>query len=132
MSAYGFLVAKPSIELVRALVTPLDGTNAGAINGLFAEMEREGRALLRSAGVRPADINVKREVAVHYAGQSYELIVPIPAGKLTGTHLEAVQRAFETRYQQRYHPPEDSHLRDDNLGRHSLGWRASLRLLGGD
>ena len=103
MSAYGFLVARPSIELIRAYVTLLDDADAATVDGLFGEMEAEGRELLASAGVRPSQVAVRREAAVRYAGQSYELIVPVPNGKLTKAKFAATKRAFEGLYQHRYH-----------------------------
>ncbi len=103
MSAFGFLVARPSIELVRAYVTPLEQADAAVVGRLYRDMEREGRELLRTAGVRSADVSLEREVAVRFVGQSYELIVPVPAGKLTAAVFAQVHERFLKLYVARYH-----------------------------
>jgi N-methylhydantoinase A len=103
MSAFGFLVAPASFELIRAHPAPLGAADLAALNRLYAEMEAEGRALLRTGGVPAARMRVRRDAAIRYAGQSYELFVPLPAGRLGPAALRGAQAAFLRRYRSLYH-----------------------------
>jgi N-methylhydantoinase A len=103
MSAFGFLVAPAAFELLRAYPTPLAGADLGVVNRLYREMEDEGRALLATAGVPARQTTVRREAAIRYAGQSYELFVPIPGGTLGQGQLDGVHRNFVRQYRARYH-----------------------------
>lgn len=103
MSAFGFLVAPPAFELLRAYITALANADLGLVNRLYREMEEEGRALLQTAGIPAKETAVRREAAVRYVGQSYELFVPVSGGKLGKGHLDRVGRDFVRRYRARYH-----------------------------
>ena len=46
---------------------------------------------------------VKREAALRFAGQSYALPVPLPAGRLTQAQLAKLRAEFVTRYRKRYY-----------------------------
>jgi N-methylhydantoinase A/oxoprolinase/acetone carboxylase beta subunit len=117
MSAFGFLVAPPAVELLRAYVTLLDATDIRRVNQLFREMEADGRALLATAGVGGDTITVQREVAVRYAGQSYELLVPVPGGALDAARLGEVGRRFVRQYARRYRQV------NREIGLEAVNWR---------
>ena len=103
MSALGFLVAPPALELLRAYVTPLAAADPAVVNRLYRDMEEEGRALLATAGVPAGQTTVRREAAVRYAGQSYELFVPVRGGTLGKTDLARIRARFVRQYRARYH-----------------------------
>jgi N-methylhydantoinase A len=103
MSAFGFLVAPPSFELLRAVVTPLDSLDVRETNGLLRAMEREGRALLKTAGVSGGECIVRREMGMRFRGQSFELSVPVPAVALKKRDLDGLRRTFLGLYRRRFH-----------------------------
>jgi N-methylhydantoinase A len=103
MSAFGFLIAPPSFELVRADAMLLSAADPVHINALLAGLEAEGRAQVRTAGVAESDITVVREAAMRYLGQSFELHVPVPGGAIDAAGLDRTAKAFLDRYQKRYH-----------------------------
>lgn len=103
MSAFGFLVAPPAFELIRADVASLEDVDLGRVNRLLDAMEDEGRALVRSAGVAAKDLTVEREVALRFAGQSFDLLVGVPAGALRRTEIGTLRERFFRLYQRRYH-----------------------------
>jgi N-methylhydantoinase A len=103
MSSVGFLIARPSFEFLRSYETPLGAGSVVRMQELFADMEREGRALLRSAGVAAKDVATKRELGLRYAGQAFVLYVPAPAAKSAREFLTRVERAFLAEYKARYH-----------------------------
>jgi N-methylhydantoinase A len=102
ISAYGLLVAPLAFDFVRTAPLRLDGADWGRVNALFAEMEAEGRGILRRAGVGDSDMHVRRAAEMRYVGQGHEVEVEVPAGELGPGHLEAVTAAFEDAYRALY------------------------------
>ena len=109
MSAFGFLVSPPAFELMRTATALLSEVDPEAVLSLFAQMEAEGRRLLDGAGVAPRDIRVRREAAIRYRGQTFDLFVPAPAGRLRPEDLHAMETAFLERYRARYHRTNPGH-----------------------
>ncbi len=103
MSAIGFLIAPTSFELVRSFSSPLETADTTRINELLSEMESEGRLHVRSGGVAAQDITVTREAAVRYAGQSFDINVPVPQGTIGAGEVARVGQEFLHHYQLRYH-----------------------------
>jgi N-methylhydantoinase A len=102
-SALGLLVAPLAFDFVRSYYGRLDGLDWAVVNRLLAEMEAEGRALLRRAGVPAADIAVARSVDLRYTGQGHEVNVALPDGEL-GESLEGeILRRFIAEYRRLYH-----------------------------
>jgi len=103
MSAIGFLMAPPSFELVRSYSALLASADLGAVNSLLDELEHETRQHVRSAGIAEADIIMRREASVRYAGQSFDFSVLLPEGRIGPREITALGGAFVDLYSQRYH-----------------------------
>jgi len=68
----------------------------------FGTMETEGRERLATEGY-PADRRrFDRAVDLRYRGQSFDLRVPVPAGRLDATTLDTVAERFHERHERRY------------------------------
>ncbi|MBI3092345.1 MAG: hydantoinase/oxoprolinase family protein [Candidatus Tectomicrobia bacterium] len=102
-SALGFLTAPFSFDFVRTLMGRLDQLDYARLTSLFAEMEAEGRALLRQAGVPDEEISIRRYGEMRYVGQAHEIYVPLPDGPLTPDSATALRRAFDLAYEQLLH-----------------------------
>ena len=103
MSALGFLAAPVSFERMRAEVSLLADVDLARANMLLDELTSEARELVHSAGVPASACKVEREAALRFAGQSYTLPVPLPAGRLTQAQLGKLREEFVTRYRKRYY-----------------------------
>jgi len=103
MSAFGFLVAPPSFELLRAIVAPLAKLDFAEVNRVLRAMEVEGRALVKTAGVPLRECEVRREFGIRFAGQSYELSVPLPSSRLSERDVESIRSDFLRHYRKRFH-----------------------------
>jgi N-methylhydantoinase A len=103
MSAYGLLAAPLAFDFVRTHRARLDAADWPALNALFAEMEQEGRALLRRGGVPSKEVRVTRVAEMRYLGQGHEVEAPIPGGALTAASLRAITASFEGVYRALYH-----------------------------
>ena len=102
MSAYGLLAAPLAFDFVRTAPQRLDRADWAAIDHQFAEMEAEGRAVLRRSGVADADVRVRRTAEMRYVGQGHEVEGELPAGALTADALSAITAAFEAAYRALY------------------------------
>ena len=109
MSAFGFLVSPPAFELMRTATALLSEIDPEAVSSLFAQMEAEGRRLLDGAGVAPRDIRIRREAAIRYRGQTFDLFVPASAGRLGPEDFQAMEAVFLERYRTRYHRTNPGH-----------------------
>jgi N-methylhydantoinase A len=121
MSAIGFLIAPPSFEMVRSFLGPLATADTARVNELLVEMEQEGRLHVESGGVTPNDITVIREAAIRYAGQSFDLNVPVPGGTLGPQDIEQIGQKFLRLYQDRYH------RRNPGVPLEIVAWRVLAR-----
>jgi N-methylhydantoinase A len=102
MSAIGFLAAPLAFDFVRSYPGRLDALDWARVNELLTEMEAEGTALLRAAGVPGAEITHRRVGEMRYVGQGHEVRVPLPPGPLNPASLRTLQTAFETEYRRLY------------------------------
>jgi N-methylhydantoinase A len=102
MSAYGLLAAPLAFDFVRTAPQRLDAADWSQINRLFVEMEEEGRAILRGAGVEDAAVSVRRTAEMHYTGQGHEVEVEVPPGGLTVGSLPTITANFEASYRALY------------------------------
>jgi N-methylhydantoinase A len=98
-SAFGALISDLRRDYVRTRIVPTRAGHFAEVERLFGELEREARADLEAEGVPPAEISVVRALGMRYVGQSWELIVRVPAGAGDMAALEAAfRRAHERRY----------------------------------
>jgi N-methylhydantoinase A len=102
ISAWGLLVAPLAFDFVRTAPQRLDRADWTHIEGLFAEMEKEGRAILRAAGVADGDIAARRAAEMRYVGQGHEVEVEIPGGPLGTASLPVLTASFEAAYRTLY------------------------------
>jgi N-methylhydantoinase A len=102
MSAYGLLAAPLAFDFVRTAPQRLGAADWTQINGLFGEMESEGRRILRGAEVPDGDVRIRRTAEMRYAGQGHEVEVELPSGTLDDGSLAVITAAFEAAYRALY------------------------------
>ena len=102
MSAYGLLAAPLAFDFVCTAPQRLDAADWAQINGLFGEMEVEGRRILRDAEVPNGDVRIRRTAEMHYTGQGHEVEVEVPSGPLDPGSLAAITASFEAAYRALY------------------------------
>jgi N-methylhydantoinase A len=100
-SAVGFLSAPISYEIIRSLYIRGDDFDIEAITRLFAEMQQEGRAVVR-AGAGNTKLCEKRLAFMRYQGQGHEIEVELPNGKFGARLGKEIRRRFDALYQQQY------------------------------
>jgi N-methylhydantoinase A len=100
-SAVGFLSAPISYEIIRSLYMRGDVFDSAAITRLFAEMEREGRAVVQ-AGAAGVKLREKRLAFMRYQGQGHEIEIELPTGRLGAGLGRQIRKRFDALYQQQY------------------------------
>jgi N-methylhydantoinase A len=101
-SAIGMLVAPRSVEFTRGMIALLDNLDWAAALSLTTELEARGRAVLRDGGIPDADIASELSADMRYAGQGFEITVPIDRELLTRRDVAGLQRAFAAHYRERF------------------------------
>jgi N-methylhydantoinase A len=95
-SALGLLAADVRVTAARSLVAPLTPETAANASQVAAELVADARAQLRAQDLADAAIHTIAEIDLRYAGQSFDLTVPL-AGDAA-----ALAEAFHARHERRY------------------------------
>ncbi len=119
-SAVGMLVAPRSVEFTRSLVAPLAALDWEAVGAILQELEARGRAILHEGGVGDAEIEAATSVDMRYAGQGFEVTVPVDAGAIGVRDAAALRRAFDACYRERFGRSLDT------LAVEAVSWRVRV------
>ena len=96
MSALGFLLAPPAIELARTYKAPFREFDGALADRHCDAMRAEARRLLPALG--RAEPTYTLAADMRYVGQGYEIRVPLPGARFAGLEPAAMQAAFEAGY----------------------------------
>ena len=120
-STIGFLAAPLAFDFVRSSIGELTDLEWADVNAMFAEMERQGIALLERGGLSRRDITVARYADLRYVGQGHEVKVPIPAGPLGPSAVLDIMHAFERVYRELYGRVAEA------IPVETVNWRVAVR-----
>ena len=101
-SAFGLMLAPLAFDYVRSFVSRIAALEREVVNKLYEEMEDEGRALVREAGIDDSEIRVVRTADMRYVGQGHEISVSVPLGELAEGSEGEIQAAFDASYKKLY------------------------------
>ncbi len=101
-SAIGMLVAPRSVEFTRGIVIGLDRLDWEQAGATLTELTARGQAVLRQGGVADQEITIETSADMRYAGQGFEVTVPLDSQALAARDTPALRAAFEARYRERY------------------------------
>jgi len=96
-SAIGFLRAPFSFEATRSVFTRMSEFNPEAARGLFAEMQAEAADFVMSCEAK-AQIAADYRVYMRYAGQGWEIPVPLTPDQAQNADSAVFLRRFEDEY----------------------------------
>ncbi|QLG27780.1 hydantoinase/oxoprolinase family protein [Halorarum halophilum] len=100
LSALGLLISDVTYDYSTSMVRRWEEVSPGNLESTFAEFEAEGREELAAAGHDEADRRFERAVDLRYAGQSFDLRVPV--GDVGNAELDAVAERFHEAHGRRY------------------------------
>lgn len=104
LAAFGFVAAPPALELTHSFLTALDDFDETRLRSIAVEEADRATAMLVAAGVPRENIVFHYTLEMRYAGQGYDVSVPIGRGAVE-TDPAALRRLFEDAYATRYGTP---------------------------
>jgi len=101
-SAFGLLTADIEHHSVQTYYKRTRDVDLNQLNSMLSGMEEEVRAILASEGFKTGEIHIRRSADMRYAGQSFELTIPLPGGILTWESIERLERTFDEEHERTY------------------------------
>ncbi len=101
-SAFGLLYADLEHHFSRTLRRVTRDADPTEIAAHWMDLEEQARQQLSADGVGAARTQVRRSAALHYKGQSFELVVDAPGGTIDRSYLEALGEAFGVEHERVY------------------------------
>jgi N-methylhydantoinase A len=102
LSALGLLISDILYDYSVSRVRPWEEVTPETLADSFSEFRERGRSRLDDEELDPDRMTFERTVDLRYAGQSFELSVPVPSGDLDEEALATVVDRFHERHRQRY------------------------------
>jgi N-methylhydantoinase A len=101
-SSFGLLYAEIEYYFTRTRKRLLRALAPEEVQAAVDGLEGEARARLGEDGFLPDRIEIRRSASLHYQGQSFELRVPLGAGRLDRGALLALEEAFGAEHERTY------------------------------
>ena len=98
-SAIGAIAMNLRHDLEAFYYGPVDDADFDQLNLLYDELETRGRELLGRDGVAVEDMVLSRNAQMRYVGQFWEVLAPIPAGKLGRASIARINQAFHAEHE---------------------------------
>jgi N-methylhydantoinase A len=106
-SAFGLLTAEPSVHAGRSFLCPTSALTPAALEHAYSALEREATDTLLAQGHAASRVELVRTIEVHYAGQSFELSLPMPS-PTDDAAIRAIDGRFAAEHERTYgHRAED-------------------------
>ncbi|MEN9931439.1 MAG: hypothetical protein RIS17_12, partial [Pseudomonadota bacterium] len=80
LCAYGDATTRLRVDAQRSFNKLVTHTNDSEVAAVIAELVAQTRAELVAEGVDAADVEIRTEIDVRYAGQAFEVPLPLPQG----------------------------------------------------
>jgi len=96
-SAFGLLYSEVEHLYVRTWCRRTRGLDPAALSEVLVRMEAAAVAQLGAEGFRGRAARITRSADCRYAGQPFELTVPVPPGSLDAAAVSAIDEAFARR-----------------------------------
>jgi len=94
-SAIGLLQADVRHDYAVSRLTLITAIGPEEVAGRLKTLADRARAELRAEGFRPRQIVIEYAIDMRYAGQGYELTVPLASGRVTSKSLAAIRHTFD-------------------------------------
>jgi N-methylhydantoinase A len=107
-SAMGCIVADFRHDYTQTHIGKLLEVPVQKLQKLFRQLERKALVQMEKEGLPPDRTALLRSLDMRYAGQGYELEVPVPPGLITGETAPKVESSFRASYRKAYgYEPDD-------------------------
>ena len=102
LCATGLLLTDLRADFASTRLAVLGEDSLPLMREAFAGLETQARAWFGTEGIAPEAQRLKRTVDMRYAGQNYELSIPLPEGEIGQATLDALAGGFAAAHRQRY------------------------------
>jgi N-methylhydantoinase A len=101
-SSFGLLYADLEHHYSRTMRRVTKDADPQEIEAAWSELEGQAREQLAADGLSGDKIKVRRSAALHYQGQSFDLVVAAPDGMINQTYLAGLAEAFGAEHERMY------------------------------
>ena len=101
-SAFGMLFSDLRYDFVRTWFTRLEDAPFAAIERVYRDLERQGRAAIAGSAVKPQKITLRRAADMRYVGQEHAVTVDLPLKLFERQDRRAIKRLFDAMHELRY------------------------------
>jgi N-methylhydantoinase A len=101
-SAFGMLFSDLRYDFVRTWFTGLEDAPFAAIERVYRDLERQGRAAIAGTSITPHKITLKRAADMRYVGQEHAVTVDLPLKVFERQDRRAIKRLFDAMHELRY------------------------------
>lgn len=101
-SSLGLLYADVEHHFSHGLRAGLKDIDVEVLNAAWDRLEARARSVLANEGFVGPEVQLSRSASLRYQGQSFELSVPVPAGRLYAALLGKLEEAFATEHERTY------------------------------
>ena len=106
-SAFGVLAAEPTVHAARSLLCSTLSLTPSALESAYSALEHEVSESLVAQGHAPSQVELRRTIDVHYAGQSFELSLTMDT-PVDADAIAAIDGRFAAEHERTYgHRAED-------------------------
>ncbi|WP_049911331.1 hydantoinase/oxoprolinase family protein [Halorubrum coriense] len=102
LSALGLLISDILYDYSTSRVRNWESVDPSDLQATFDEFVTQGREQLANENLSEAQIQFERSVDLRYAGQAFELSVPVPDGPIDSQTKTEIRDRFHRKHQQRY------------------------------
>jgi N-methylhydantoinase A len=101
-SSFGLLYADVEHHYSRTFRRLLRGSNLAEIDAAWRALSDQATGQLAVEGFTGASARLRRSAALHYKGQSFELVVPVPEGPIDVAMVAHLEEAFGREHERTY------------------------------
>jgi N-methylhydantoinase A len=102
LCALGLLMTDLQTNYAQSRLMTFGRDTLSAMMDVFSDLERRAHGWFVAEAIAAEDRRIRRTIDMRYAGQNYELSIPMPDGLRDEALLAALQRGFEQAHQQMY------------------------------
>src|SRR5271165_2698311 len=102
LCAMGLLLADLRADFAATRLLSLSSSVIGEVEGIVAELRKRCTAWFADAGIKADARRVALSVDMRYAGQNYELSVPLPEGPVTPATIDRLGAGFAAAHRRLY------------------------------
>lgn len=101
-SAFGLLYADVEHHFSRTFRRLLQATDPADLNGAWDALAAEARSQLAAEGFSDDRVDIRRLASLHYQGQTFDLTVPVPQGRIDNAIIASIEEAFGQEHERTY------------------------------